>query len=223
MSGHQESRKSCARTLPDYLKERGTAMKKWVAIIVFVTATGGGVTYYLAQNDAEYDVYDYTEVAIFGGEPKSVTAGQVKTLDNIGYVVGYSESRKNPLWAAYRCFGIEDSVTHSRPSRFKVDKRTEAKISHDDYTDSNYSRGHMAPNLAIDICYGKEAQLETFVMSNVCPQKGSLNGGRWKSLERKIAKKWANELETVWVICGPIFGEDTQPIAAGWISQVDFS
>lgn len=164
-------------------------MNKWLAIIVLVGATGAGVTYYLAQNDAEYDVWDYNEVSIFGGEPKSIQAGDVKVLNNIGYTVGYSENRRNPLWSAYQCFRVANPEKHKRPSRFKIDPRTESKVTHDDYTNTGYSRGHMSPNYAIDTRYGRDAQLETFLMSNICPQRQSLNGGRWQQLEAKIAKK----------------------------------
>lgn len=73
----------------------------------------------------------------------------------------------------------------------------------------------MAPNYAIDTRYGNDAQLETFLMSNICPQKQSLNGGRWQNLEMKIAKEWGNELEMVWVICGPIFDDDIQKLDSG--------
>ena len=53
-----------------------------------------------------------------------------------------------------------------------MDERTAARVSHDDYKPGTdrFDRGHMAPNHAIATRYGREAQLETFLMSNVCPQ-----------------------------------------------------
>ena len=190
-------------------------MKKWIALVIMLAGAGAGIAYYLGNPQTSRETADYSHSAIYGGYPQSTEPNKPKILKNIGYVVGYSEIRKNPIWAAYRIFKVENPVKHNRPSRFKTDKRTEAKISHDDYTNSGYSRGHMAPNYVIDICFGKDAQLETFLMSNICPQKQSLNGGIWQNLEMKIAKKWGKECGMVWVICGPIFDDHIEKINSG--------
>jgi len=42
-------------------------------------------------------------------------------------------------------------------------------VTSHDYTGSGYNRGHCAPNYAIAVCYGAQAQLETFLMSNILP------------------------------------------------------
>jgi len=149
----------------------------------------------------------------YAGLPRS--ALPIKVLKNQGFVVGYSDTRKNPLWVAYRILKIESPTTHKRPSRFKVDNRTAARVSHNDYTRSGYDRGHMAPNYAIATRYGGDAQLETFLMSNICPQKPSLNRHVWKGLEMLVAKDYANRLEEVWIICGPIFDEQIERLASG--------
>lgn len=64
----------------------------------------------------------------------------------------------------------------------------------------------MAPNHAIASRYGRDAQLETFVMSNVCPQRATLNQGPWEALEKMIAQDWSQDRGEVWVVVGPIFG-----------------
>jgi endonuclease G, mitochondrial len=75
------------------------------------------------------------------------------------------------------------------------------------YNNSGYDRGHLAPNHAIAMRYGSRAQEETFLMSNITPQKHALNAGLWKSLEQKIASNYPGRFGEVWVIAGPIFGE----------------
>ena len=137
-----------------------------------------------------------------------------EVLSNEGYFVGYSDIRENPLWACYRVFAVLNPVSHDRPSRFKVDTRTAAQVSHDDYTHSGYDRGHMAPNAAIDYCYGQDGQLETFYMSNVCPQTPTLNRGIWKKLEDTV-RDWANAFEEVWVFTGPVFDDEVETLASG--------
>jgi len=46
--------------------------------------------------------------------------------------------------------------------------------------------GHMTPNEVINRQFGRLAQMETFLMSNMSPQYGSLNVGVWLKLEDAI-------------------------------------
>ena len=150
---------------------------------------------------------DHTQ--IYGGAPRAVsfTSGVIHILANTGYTVGYSDSLGDPVWAAYH---IRDSEVHEappRPDEFHTDIRTFARIESEIYNRSGYDRGHMAPNYAIATHYGREAQEETFEMSNVCPQKHGLNAGLWKVLEQKIATNYPGRFGGVWVLAGPVFGE----------------
>lgn len=74
-------------------------------------------------------------------------------------------------------------------------------VTHDDYTNSGYARGHLAP--AEDFSRSQEATKATFIMSNVIPQKGSINSGSWAQLEKKV-RSWACGEEKITVITGPI-------------------
>ena len=136
-------------------------------------------------------------------------------LQNTGFTSCYSDKRRNPLWSAYRISAVKNSQTHKRLSRFKTDGRTKTKVSHSDYTHSGYDRGHMAPNYAVDTRYGQDAQVETFLMSNICPQKPNLNRRVWMKLEMLVAKEWSQKFETVWVITGPVFDSDIQNLKSG--------
>lgn len=140
------------------------------------------------------------------------------------FAVGYSEERRNPLWVCYTIGPVIDLTTYRRPSRFAVDHDTETKVTHDDYTHSGFSRGHMAPRFALSSRYGEEANDATFVMSNICPQFQNFNDGQWGDLEEWVAGRklsasnfipgWADEYEQVWVTIGPIFDEDRDPLAS---------
>jgi endonuclease G len=154
---------------------------------------------------------------VFAGVPRAGGAASNFTLlRNRGYAVGYSEARRNPLWAAYRLTRLpEHPPPGPRPSRFLTDPRTAARVGHDDYTKSGYDRGHMAPNYAIATRFGQEAQVETFLMSNICPQTHALNAGLWACLEEIVADCWANEYQEVWVLVGPIFGPAPGRLPAG--------
>lgn len=143
----------------------------------------------------------------FAGAPE-VSRQKIKILANTGYVVGYSDALGNPLWAAYRVQDSSVTETPPRPDEFVVDTRTVARITPAVYTNSGYDRGHLAPNHAIALHHGKQAQEETFLMSNIIPQKHGLNAGLWKSLEQKIAGNYPGRFGEVWVIAGPVFGEN---------------
>lgn len=144
---------------------------------------------------------------LFAGLPSSKTWFRV--LQNEGYMVGYDEKRKNPAWVGFRLFQKDDLRVGKRPSDFKEDSRTHAQVSPADYLGSGYDRGHMAPNYAIALCYGREAQFETFLMSNIVPQLPQLNRGPWKNLEHRQAQRMAQRLGEIWVLVGPIYSKTT--------------
>jgi len=76
--------------------------------------------------------------------------------------------------------------------------------------DSGFDRGHMAPNYGIATRFGKEGQKQTFLMTNIVPQRPRLNRGPWRELEWQIARYYAQTCGSVWIITGPIFeGEPT--------------
>lgn len=58
--------------------------------------------------------------------------------------------------------------------------------------------------------WSEQAMLESFYLSNICPQMAELNGGVWERLEnrcRSLAKE-----ESVFICCGPIISEKTKRI-----------
>ena len=144
-----------------------------------------------------------------------VSERRLRILENEGYIVGYDEERKNPAWVAYKLTKSSSHETAKRPSRFEVDERTRAQVSHDDYTRSGFDRGHMAPNHAIGSVYGNEAQIETFLMSNIVPQKPELNKGLWRLLEQEVIREWVPDFETLWVVTGPVYERNLGKLKSG--------
>jgi endonuclease G len=141
---------------------------------------------------------------VYGGFPDDTRVGdQVIRLENAGYVVGYSETKTNPLWVAYR-LGPDQGHQCPRLSRFRTDDRTQAAITHDHYTNAGYDRGHMAPSSNIGTRFGCPAQNETYFMSNIAPQIPLLNQRPWGALEN-LEEAYPTTFGQVWVITGPIF------------------
>lgn len=147
---------------------------------------------------------------IFWGMPRAKRPDIAFTvLKNKAYIVGYSEERRDPLWSAYRVVHMEHPFVLKRPTgEFITDTRTAARVAHHDFTGSGYDRGHMTPNSAIARGFGEEAQHETFLLSNICPQSPALNEKVWEKLERDEIE-YADRFDEVWVIDGPIFPDVT--------------
>lgn len=154
---------------------------------------------------------------LFAGAPKPTTfAHSVRVLRNTGYTVGYSDALESPVWAAYRVWDLDRlPVPPLRPESFAVDRRTAARVQPADYSSSGYDRGHLAPNYAIATRFGVAAQEETFLMSNVVPQKHSLNAGLWKELEMRAATSYPARFREVWVLAGPVFGAHPAKLRGG--------
>jgi len=134
----------------------------------------------------------------------------LRRLANKGYSVGYDESLPSARWSSYRVFPYKD-VHLERPASFKTDARTAARVTTAEYVRSGYDRGHLAPNYAISVCYGEEAQKETFLLSNIVPQLHGLNAGLWKDLEQRIMRRYVERYGVVWVQVGPVYREPAVP------------
>jgi endonuclease G, mitochondrial len=153
---------------------------------------------------------------IFAGIPKSAGYPHpVTVLENTGFTVGYCDQMRNPVWVSYRIHSEDHARAPPRPSRFSVDERTSARVRHEDYTNTGFDRGHMAPNHAIGSRYGREAQMQTFLMSNVAPQAPDLNQKTWRLLEERIANEYTRRYGDVWVMVGPIFEEPPKRLRSG--------
>ncbi len=136
------------------------------------------------------------------GEPADRVGLQV--LRNLGYSVGYDNALPSPRWSSYRVFP-NPGLAADRPSGFRTDNRTPARVTTQEYVRSGYDRGHLAPNYAIAVCHGEEAQKETFLLTNIVPQLHALNAGLWKDLEQRIVRRYVERYGTVWVQVGPVY------------------
>jgi endonuclease G, mitochondrial len=147
---------------------------------------------------------------LFGPPANAQTNPPVSIIVNHGYAVGFSPDRGQPLWAAYQVAAAVRDVDFQRPEFFYDDPRLpEAwRIGTPGFgrlDGVGYDRGHMVPNFAINTQFGRVAQFETFLMSNIVPQAGKMNRGVWKNLEHGIVKAYAPMRKHVWVITGPVF------------------
>ena len=135
-------------------------------------------------------------------------------LQNSRYEVCYSCEHKTPLSVTYEILREEVEGKRKRPSfSFHPDYRLPAKCRSypKDYAGTGYDRGHLVP---AGIFGGWKERKETFLMSNVAPQKPSVNRGVWAKIER-FARIMAVRYGKVEVTTGVCFDGERNFIRRG--------
>ena len=144
-----------------------------------------------------------------------------RLLFNRRYIVGYSYLFRQPRWA----LELIDSSTRqmedkelTRLDNFREDLRIPDmfQATLDAFAGSGFDRGHLISSA--DRLENALINSETFLLSNMSPQKPGFNRGVWKKLEsdvRRLSKKkimaegrevW--KYAEVYAICGPVFDID---------------
>ncbi len=167
------------------------------------------------------------DLHLWRGAPQNQDASRpIQILVNHGYVVGFCPDRLQPAWSAYRVADADRDVDYARPLHYYDDLRLseEHRIGRKTFGrlgGIQLNVGHMTPNEVINRQFGRLAQMETFLMSNMSPQYGSLNSGVWYQLERAIRKiRDEPGKDHVWAIIGPVFGSDPASIHRGHGKQL---
>lgn len=133
-----------------------------------------------------------------------------QVIIHAGYSVSFNPKWKLPNWVSYELTEDETLGNLKRTDKFIIDPDVKTQCATNrDYSKSGYDRGHMAP--AADMKWNTSVMKECFYFSNMCPQKHSLNAGKWKTLEEKV-RDWAKKDSAIIVICGPIVKNGYQTI-----------
>lgn len=124
----------------------------------------------------------------------------------------YSYKYKHSYWIAYR-FDNTTGGNVGRNEAYKPDPELPSQYAakHNDYTNSGYTRGHLCASS--DRQYSKEANQQTFYMSNISPQSGNgfnQSGSAWNTGEDKV-QAWGYNIsrstDTLYVVKGGTIGE----------------
>lgn len=150
----------------------------------------------------------------FAGEPKSIQyPNTIKTLDKGFFSIGYDEKTLLPAWVAYRVDRAKLSQPTTLPP-FESDPKIQTHIPDNyfsqAYLNGRYDRARLVPFYDMISRHDPITAQTTMYYSNIVPQKPALYRGAWSHLERMVAYPggYANIYGSVWVIAGPIFGED---------------
>lgn len=162
------------------------------------------------------------DLHLWRGPPENTDPDHpVQILVNHGYIVGFCPTRLQPAWSAYRVAHATGTADFKReihyhddlrlPEEQRVGRKTFGKLGN-----IGIDVGHMTPNEVINRQFGRLAQLETFLMSNMSPQYGTLNKGVWLKLETGIREiQDEQDKDHVWAIVGPVFGDQPASLNRG--------
>ena len=143
------------------------------------------------------------------------TARPTTPICREAYLVGYDAPVKIPAYVAYTLLPQNALGCFPRTNAFVADASVAGGARPDDYAGTGYDKGHAAPDG--DLSWSAQVEYESFLMTNMYPQHGSLNRGIWKLLETSV-RGWAvqrNQPFTIYV--GALYGADDPTIGKGVI------
>lgn len=119
-----------------------------------------------------------------------------------GFTSSYNHQTLIPNWVAYELTAEEVQGQHNFKPSFSWDPNLKGEqASREDYSNSGWDKGHMAPRA--DMKWSEQSLLESYYFTNVCPQDHDMNAYDWCSIE-KLTRKMATQYGSVYIICGPI-------------------
>ena len=128
------------------------------------------------------------------------------------YLVAYDAPVKIPAYVAYTLLPQNALGCFPRTNAFVADQSVAGGARPDDYAGTGYDKGHAAPDG--DLSWSQQVEYESFLMTNMYPQHGSLNRGIWKLLETSV-RGWAVQLNQPYTVyVGAIYGAGDEFIGA---------
>ena len=132
-----------------------------------------------------------------------------------GYFVAYDAPAKIPAYVAYTLEPKNALGCIARTNAFAADQSVKGGPVPGDYSGTGYDRGHVSPDG--DLSWDQQVEYESFLMTNMVPQAGSLNRGIWKLLEPSV-RAWTVQLDAPFTIYGGgIYNETNKKIGSGVI------
>ena len=100
------------------------------------------------------------------------------------YLSVYDPAAKIPVYVSYTLLPQNALGCFPRTNAFVADASIQGGPRPDDYAGTGYDKGHAAPDG--DLSWSQIVEYESFLMTNMYPQHGSLNRGIWKLLETSV-------------------------------------
>lgn len=205
-------------------KKNNSSIKKTLQLIVFAIFVIIGIFYAIdfatSSSNSENAAEEEQLTSDHNINVNSAKLLEVKAPEELseqfieykGFNVSFNTQYRIPNYVVYELTLQESKGDESRAKSFAKDETVDRCPEPYEYTRSGYDRGHMAP--AADMKWDYDAMHNSFYMTNICPQKHSLNSGGWKRLEEKI-RDWVVKDSALIIVTGPIITENMETIGDG--------
>ena len=118
--------------------------------------------------------------------------------EGINYSVEWDSNKKSQRWSCYQMYRANLSrntsryYTTDRNKQYPYDPNLDRTltITPDPYWGSGYDHGHICPSA--DRLNSRDANYQTFYMTNMQPQRNAFNEGVWLAMENKV-RQWATQ------------------------------
>jgi DNA/RNA endonuclease G (NUC1) len=183
-------------------------MKRLLALVLLITAG-------LAQAWEQRAPLPPQACAVHSPYGFAATLRPSQPICREAYLVAYDAPVKIPVYVAYTLLPQNALGCWPRTNAFVADKSIPNGARPDDYAGTGYDKGHAAPDG--DLSWSEIVEYESFLMTNMYPQHGSLNRGIWKLLETNI-RGWAvQQKQSFTIYVGAFYGAGDPTIGAGVI------
>jgi endonuclease G len=118
------------------------------------------------------------------------------------YCLEYNPVKNHSRWVAFRFDGLTRDLGSGRSDAWADDPKLPQKYRIGSGYFSGYSRGHICASY--DRQYSKEANQQTFYMSNMSPMQYDFNGNYWTAFEQYVQSigRDASFADTLYVVKG---------------------
>jgi len=184
-------------------------MKKILTVVLLLTAG-------LAQAWDQRAPNPVQACAVHSPYGFAIVKRPVQAICREAYLVAYDAPVKIPAYVAYTLLPQNALGCFPRTNAFVADQSLGGTGARpDDYAGTGYDKGHAAPDG--DLSWSAQVEYESFLMTNMYPQHGSLNRGIWKLLETAV-RGWTVQLNQPFTIyVGALYGAGDGTIGNGVI------
>ena len=180
-------------------------MKKLLAILLFVSSFSA----FAWTQRAPFPIQQCQAHAPYGFPQ----AQGVQPLCQQAYLVGYDAPAKLPKFVTYELLPANSLGCVARTNAFAANQFVPNGAVPADYAGTGYDKGHMSPDG--DLSWDVQVEFESFLMTNMSPQAGSLNRGIWKLLETSV-RGWAVQRnQSFSIVSGGLYGPGDKVIGKG--------
>jgi endonuclease G len=173
------------------------------------------------QTDAQHPAASSVSRSSLAYPPEyasSITGGQL--IEHTGFALMYIEEHEQAAWVAYELTRDELEGSVGRSDKFVPDEKVRTgSAENDDYRNSGFDRGHLAP--AADMKWSKASMDASFYFSNMSPQRPGFNRGIWKEAEEQL-REWAKQHGALYVVTGPVLRHGLPAIGNNQVSIPEY-